>query len=170
MSKLKILIVDDYPIFRVGLREILSRVPGLEVIGEAENGQAALEQTLQLKPQVILMDLAMPVMNGIEAIRMIRQKDSIIKIIALTAQYHVDAALATGANGYVLKDDSSLNLLTAIDTVTHGYTYLSPSICNKVLSGTLGNSEKIRSAAAWCRLDAQKREAGTHMAEGSQNG
>lgn len=170
MSKLKILIVDDYPIFRVGLREILSKVPGLEVIGEAENGQAALEQALHLKPQVILMDLAMPVMNGIEAIRKIRQKDSISKIIALTAQYHVDTALASGANGYVLKDDSSLNLLTAIDTVTHGYTYLSPGICNKVLSGTLGNSEQIRSAAAWCRLDAQKREASTHIAEDSQNG
>jgi len=165
MSKLKILIVDDYPIFRAGLREILSKIPGFEVIGEAANGQLAIEKARQLKPQLILMDLAMPIMNGIEAIRIIKQHQSTIKIIALTAQYHVEATLAAGADGYALKDDSSLKLLTAIDSVMNGQIYLSPSICNTVLNGSPGNSAHIRSAASWRRLSEQERKKITNIAE-----
>lgn len=165
MGKLKILIVDDYPIFRVGLRAILSKLHDLEVVGEAENGQDAIEKARQLKPQLILMDLAMPIMNGIEAIRIIKQNLSTTKIIALTAQYQVEATLAAGANGYVLKDDTSRNLLSAIISVINGQIYLSPSICNRVLSGSPGNSEHVRSAASWCRLTEQDREGKTLFTE-----
>lgn len=167
MRNLKILIVDDYPIFRVGLRQILLKMPGLEVIGEAENGQDAIEKARQLKPQLILMDIAMPVMNGTEAIRIIKQDQPTIKIIALTAQNtqnHVVTTLAAGADGYVLKDDSSLNLTTAIDSVTNGHNYLSPGVCN-IISNSQGNSEHARSAVSWHRLTIQEREGIRYIVE-----
>lgn len=84
MNKLKILVVDGFPIFRVGLGVLLSKTADLEIIGEAENGQVAIEKARQLKPHLILMDLMMPVMGGIEAIRIIKKHQPEIKIIALT--------------------------------------------------------------------------------------
>ena len=105
----KILIVDDYPIFREGLRAILSNTSSLEVVGEAENGNIAVQKANHLEPDVILMDLTMPIMNGTEAIRIIKRRQPLIKIIALTAQKshdYVQAAFEAGANGYVLKEDT----------------------------------------------------------------
>lgn len=161
MQKLKILIADDYPIFRIGLRETLSKVSDIEVIGEAKNGQEAIEIAMQLVPQLILMDLTMPVMNGLEAIRIIKKQHSTIKIIALTAQNtqnHVATAIAAGADGYVLKDDSRLNLSTAIDAVMNDQMYLSPSISNTVLGIYQRKAEHASSATSWRRLRIQERD------------
>jgi DNA-binding NarL/FixJ family response regulator len=168
MSKLKILVVDDFPIFRVGLGALFSKIADLEIIGEAENGQLAIEQARQLKPHLILMDLMMPVMGGTEAIRIIKKHQPEIKIIALTGESqlkHIQETLAAGADGYVLKDDSNLTLLTAINAVKSGQTYLSPGICNTVLGDTTGDSEHIRSAISWCRLNEQEQKEITHIPE-----
>ena len=166
MSKLKILVVDDFPIFRVDLggRRIIKKK--IEIIGEAENGRVAIEKAGQLKPHLILMDLMMPVMNGTEAIRIIKKHQPEIKIIALTGENQlkqIQATLAAGADGYVLKDDSNLTLLTAINSVKNDQAYLSPGICNTVLSDTTGDSEHIRSAISWCRLNNQEQEEITNV-------
>lgn len=172
MSKHRILIADDYPIFLEGLRTVLSKMPGLEVIGEAENGKVAIEKARQLKPHLITMDLTMPIMNGTEAIRIIKQRQPSIKIIALTSiktRDHVEATLAAGANGYVLKDDSCISLMTAIESIINGQVYLSPGVCDTVLSGFLGHSESARSSVSWCQLTGREREVIKLVAEGYKN-
>jgi DNA-binding NarL/FixJ family response regulator len=168
----KILIVDDYPIFREGLRALISNAGNLEVIGEAENGSVAILQANQLKPDVILMDLTMPVMNGTEAIRFIKQRQPAIKIIALTDQKshdYIEAAFEAGANGYVLKDDTSDSLLTAIFSVLNDQVYITPGVCEMILGGFLGYSENSRSAVSWCRLTVREREVMKLVAEGHKN-
>lgn len=173
MSNHLVLIADDYPIFREGLRTILAKMPGIEVIGEAENGQVAIEKARQLKPDLIMMDLTMPIMNGAEAIRIIKQRQPSIKFIALTSiktRDHVEATLAAGANAYVLKDDSCNSLMTAIESVINGQVFLSPGVCDTVLSGFLGHSESARtSASSWCQLTAREREVIKLVAEGYKN-
>jgi DNA-binding NarL/FixJ family response regulator len=172
MSKLKILVVDDFPIFRVGLGALLSKTADLEIIGEVENGSRAVQKASELKPDLILMDLTMPVMNGTEAIRIIKQRQPEIKIIALTehkSHDHVQAAFEAGANGYVLKDDTSDSLLAAISSVLSGQVYITPGVCDTILGGFLGYSENARSAVSWCRLTIREREVMKLVAEGYKN-
>jgi DNA-binding NarL/FixJ family response regulator len=168
----KILIVDDFPIFRDGLRALLDSVNNREVIGEAENGSIAIQKAGELKPDVILMDLTMPVMNGTEAIRIIKQRQPETKIIALTEQKShdfVQAAFEAGANGYVLKDDNGVSLLAAITSVLNSQVYITPGVCETILGGFLGYSENARSAVSWCRLTVREREVMKLVAEGHKN-
>lgn len=168
----KILIVDDFPIFRDGLRALLASVNNRETIGEAENGSIAIQKAGELNPDVILMDLTMPVMNGTEAIRIIKQRQPETKIIALTEQKShdfVQAAFEAGANGYVLKDDSSDSLLAAITSVLNNQVYITPGVCETILGGFLGHSENARSAVSWCRLTVREREVMKLVAEGHKN-
>jgi DNA-binding NarL/FixJ family response regulator len=168
----KILVVDDYPIFREGIRAILSKTTNLEVVGEAENGSIAVKKANQLQPDLILMDLMMPIMNGTEAIRIIKQRQPLMKIIALTAQKshdYVQAAFEAGANGYILKEDTSNILVAAIESIIGGQTFLSTGVCETILSGFLGRSENARSATTWCRLSVREREVMKLVAEGYKN-
>ena len=170
--KTRILIVDDFPIFREGLRYIFSNTANMEVVGEAGNGKIAIQKANQLQPDVILMDIMMPIMNGTEAIRTIKQRQPLMKIIALTAQKshdHVQAAFEAGADGYVLKEDTSKILVTAIESILSGQTYLSTGVCNTILNGFLGYSENARSATTWCRLSVREREVMKLVAEGYKN-
>jgi DNA-binding NarL/FixJ family response regulator len=168
----KILVVDDYPIFREGIRAILSKTANLEVVGEAENGSIAVQKANQLQPDLILMDLMMPIMNGTEAIRIIKQRQPLTKIIALTAQKshdYVQAAFEAGANGYILKEDTSNILIAAIESIIGGQTFLSTGVCDTILSGFLGHSENSRAATTWCRLTVREREVMKLVAEGYKN-
>ena len=168
----KILIVDDFPIFRDGLRVLISNVDNLEVIGEAENGNIAVKKASKLKPDLILMDLTMPVMNGTEAIRMIKKRQPEIRIIAFTenkSRDHVQAAFEAGANGYVLKDDTGDSLLAAINSVLSDQIYITSGVCETILGGFLGYSENARSAVSWCRLTVREREVMKLVAEGYKN-
>lgn len=148
----KILIVDDFPIIRAGLKALLSTAPELKIIGEAENGKLAVLQARQLKPDLVLMDLTMPVMNGTEAIRMIKQANPKIKILALTDQQSlnmVKTAMAAGANGYILKEDAATYLFSAISSVLKGQVYLRSGVSDRLVSGFTVNyasfdSESIR--------------------------
>ena len=137
----KLLIVDDFPVFRAGLEALLSNLPDLEVIGEAHNGKIAVQKANQLKPDLILIDLTMPVMNGIDAIRLIKKGNPEIKIIALSAQHShhsLNAAMAAGADGYLLKEDTTFNLLSAIKRVLDGHFYLGVDSGYKVITGSPG--------------------------------
>lgn len=133
----RLLIVDDFPVFRAGLKSMLSEVAGLTVVGEAESGKAALTMAGELKPDLVIMDLNMPFMHGTEAIRLLKQNHPEIKMLALAEQdspNYLEAAIHAGADGYILKDDTISNLLHAIESVLEGYMYLSAGGVYKAIS------------------------------------
>lgn len=135
-AAIKILVVDDHTLVRKGTRALLTEVEGLKVVGEAGDGQEAIAQTEALQPDVILMDLMMPGMDGIEAIRRITAVHSDCKIIALTsfaADDKVFPAIKAGALGYLLKDSDPEELIHSIHQVHRGEPSLHPRIARKVL-------------------------------------
>ena len=139
----------------------------MEVVAEAENGKEALHEALALKPDLLLTDISMPKTNGTEAIRELKKRAPEIKILVLTmhsSEEHIHAVLDAGANGYILKDDSHQELLTAISRVLEGKMYLSPSICSNVIGGYLNTSAKH--AASWDILTHREREIIKLVAEG----
>jgi DNA-binding NarL/FixJ family response regulator len=137
MASIRILIVDDQALFREGLRTLLSVQAGLEVVGEAGNGEEALRQADALKPDVILMDLQMPVMDGAVATRRLKARPSDAKVIVLTTfddDENVFEGLRAGAVGYLLKDTPSAKLVEAIRLAARGESFLEPSVAAKVVS------------------------------------
>ena len=172
MQKQTILVADDHSILREGLRALLSNTPDLEVIGEAENGEDTIEKVKQLQPSLVLLDLSMPIINGTEAIRLIKKRNPEVKIIALTvhkSEEYVRATLDAGADGYVLKDDTSNDLLTSIRKVRKGKVHLSPGICDKVINGFLDRPGNGRSMRSWDQLTLREREVLKLIAEGNKN-
>lgn len=131
MMSIKVLLADDHMIVRDGLRSLLDRDGDLEVVGEAANGRAAVELSNKLTPDVIVMDIAMPVMNGIEATEKIVEDKPNIKIIALSMhsdQRFVSSMLQAGASGYLLKESAFDELADAIRAVISGHIYLGPGV------------------------------------------
>lgn len=136
MEKIRILIADDQAITRSGLHKLLETVVDFEMVGEATNGAEAIELATSLQPDVILMDLKMPVMHGIEATRQIHRSSPHIAILIVTIfkdDTSVFPAIRAGARGYLLKDTTQTELVQAIQTVTHGGVIFSPGIANRVL-------------------------------------
>ncbi len=136
MEKIRILIADDQAITRSGLHTLLETVADFEIVGEATNGGEAIEAATNLQPDVILMDLKMPVMHGIEATRQIHRTSPHIAILIVTIfkdDTSVFPAIRAGARGYLLKDTNQTELVRAIQTVAHGGVIFSPGIANRVL-------------------------------------
>lgn len=134
---IRILIVDDQSLFREALRTLLSAYPDLEVVGDASNGEEAIRLAVKLNPDVILMDLRMPVVDGVEATKRITQQSKKIKVIVLTTfddDENVFEGLRAGAVGYLLKDVSSEKLTEAIRAANRGEYFLLPSIVAKVVT------------------------------------
>ena len=134
---IKILIVDDQSLFREALQTLLCAFPDFEIIGDAANGEEALRMVLQFSPDVVLMDLRMPIMDGVEATRRIMQLTKSTKVIVLTTfddDENVFEAIRAGAVGYLLKDVSSEKLTEAIRAANQGEYFLLPSITAKVVS------------------------------------
>jgi DNA-binding NarL/FixJ family response regulator len=134
---LRLLIADDHPLFRKGLRTLLGAVSDFALVGEAESGQAAVERTLALQPDVVLMDLQMPGGSGIEATRQIVAASPMTKILVVTLFEDDDsvfAALRAGARGYVLKDTDEEELIRAIRAVAHGEAIFGPAVAGRVLA------------------------------------
>lgn len=135
-DKIRILMVEDHKLLRVGLKAIFEEYPMLEVIGEAEDGQTAVKLARELKPDLILMDIGLPVMSGIEATRRIKESNPEIKIVILTShalENEVMEALAAGANAYAMKDIKTEYLITVIQTVSEGAFWLDPGIAKVVM-------------------------------------
>lgn len=135
-EKIRILIADDHAIVREGLRALLATEPDLELVAEATDGIQAVTKARALKPDVILLDLMMPRMDGVEAIAGIKKDWGEARIIVLTSfsdDEKVFSAIRSGALGYLLKDSSPQDLLNAIHTVANGEGFLSPSIASKVM-------------------------------------
>jgi DNA-binding NarL/FixJ family response regulator len=137
MSTVRVLLVDDQAMFREGLRTLFSVQPDLKVVGEAANGEEAVELAARLKPDVVLMDLRMPVLDGAAATRRIAEHHPQCRVIVLTTFDDDEAVfegLRAGAVGYLLKDASSEKLFEAVRAAARGESFLSPSVAAKVLS------------------------------------
>jgi two-component system, NarL family, response regulator LiaR len=135
-APIRVLVVDDHMIVRKGIRALLAEVEGIQVVGEAANGQEAVAQVLALDPDVTLMDLAMPIMGGIEAIRLITTRHPGARILVLTSFTSDDKvfpAIKAGALGYLLKDSKPTDLVQAIERVSRGEPSLHPAIAMQVL-------------------------------------
>jgi DNA-binding NarL/FixJ family response regulator len=136
MEPLRLLIADDHPLFRHGLREFLSLAPGVHVIGEAASGDEAVQQAEALQPDVILMDVNMPGLNGIEATRQILHDSPHIRVLVVTMfedDSSVFAAMRAGARGYILKDAEKEDILRAIQAVGSGEGIFSPAIATRLI-------------------------------------
>jgi len=136
MKRTRILLVDDHAVVRQGFKMILDAQADMEIVGEAANGREAVELAEQLRPDIVVMDVAMPELNGIEATRRVIAADAHIRVIALSM--HKDSAyvreiLRAGARGYLLKDSGADDLVKAIRAVAGGESYLSPAVSNAVL-------------------------------------
>jgi two-component system response regulator NreC len=140
---MRILIADDQKIMRDGLKSLIGKEPTLEVVGEAENGRQVLALAAELKPDVIIMDISMPELNGIDATREILSANKGVKVIALSMYPHkklVRSMLQAGASGYLLKDCAFRELVLAIKTVAKNRTFLSPGISDILIEDFLSRS------------------------------
>lgn len=167
MSKIRILICDDHTLFVEGIKAILRNEASLVVIGEARDGRQAVELVKEHRPDVLLMDVSMPDMNGFDATRRIREFDDSIKILMLTMHDEeelVARCLEAGAHGYILKDAPASQLIYAIETVYKGEKYLSPVVLKKVVAGYVKNSQ--RPQTSYDRLSTREREVLKLLAEG----
>lgn len=166
-QSIKILLADDHTIVRQGLKLILSAHPDLQVIGEAANGKEAVELASKLKPDVILMDVAMPDLNGIEATRRIVEAQPRLKVLVLSMHkeaVYVREILRAGARGYILKDAIDTELLSAVRSVAKGDGYISPAVSGALLSDY---RKDVNDPADL--LSAREREVLQLIAEGKTN-
>jgi RNA polymerase sigma factor (sigma-70 family) len=172
VENLRIVLAEDHTILREGLRALLSADPNFEIIGEAPDGREAVRCVEKLEPDLLLIDLSMPRMSGMDAIREIRKRFPAVKIIALTVHKTEEYLLTTlqaGADGYVLKDATHEELVMAIKNVMGGKSYLSPGVSEKVIDGYLEGKESNRSLSSWETLSQREREVLKLIAEGYKN-
>ena len=169
----RLIIAEDHTILREGLRALIGSNPELEVIGEAINGRDAVRRVEKLGPDLVLMDLSMPEMHGLEAIKEIKVRFPKTKILTLTVhktEEYVYAALQAGTDGYVLKDATHAELSLAIKSVLNGNQYLSPTISAKVIKGYLGGAKAPLESSAWNdTLTRREREVLKLIGEGHKN-
>jgi DNA-binding NarL/FixJ family response regulator len=170
-AKYRIVLIEDHTILREGLRALLASEPKFEVVGEFGDGRDAVARVAALEPDLVLTDLSMPRMNGIEAIREIRKRAPRAKMLALTvhkAEEYVRAALQAGANGYLLKESSHAELLTAAQKVLAGRTYISPELAALFPDGR-PDLVSPRKKTRWETLTGREREILKLIAEGNKN-
>ncbi len=171
-SKKTILIAEDHTILREGLRSLLNTDQNFEVVGEAEDGREAIRVSEKLRPDLVLMDLTMPKMNGLEAIKEIKRRSPSSKILVLTVhktEEYILAALEAGADGYVVKDATHSELVMAMQKIITGSRFLSPDISEKVINGYLQGKKALKTKTSWDTLTQREREILKLIAEGYKN-
>lgn len=170
-TKIKVLLVDDHPLVLDGISARLEGEPSLEVVGMANDGKQALEQAEKLNPDVVLMDISMPVMTGFEATEHFRQQQPDVKVLILSMhddREYILKLIKCGASGYVLKDVSSAELITAIETVYRGGTYFS-SGASQVLFSELGKETPAITPSEDEPLTNREKDVLKLLAEGNSN-
>jgi two-component system response regulator NreC len=165
-EKIRVLLCDDHTLFREGIRAILKDEFSIEIVGEAENGRQAIAQARQLRPDIVLMDIAMPDLGGFEATHRILQANPKILILTMYEEEEViTRCLDAGASGYVLKDVPRAHLIHAIDVVSKGGQYLSSRALKKVVKQYVKGA-KSTAAAGYERLSDREREVLKLLADG----
>lgn len=171
-TKKRILIVEDHTLLRAGIRSLLQQDMELEIAGETDNGRDAVRMIESLAPDLVLMDISMPGMNGIEAMTDIKRRYPKTHVLVLTAHKadeYIHESLRAGADGYILKDATHDELRVAIRSVLNGKTYLSPDISKKVITAYLGTDKAATSGSSWDMLTHREREVLKLVAEGHPN-
>jgi DNA-binding NarL/FixJ family response regulator len=146
VKKLRILLADDHALVRAGIRVLVESIPNVEVIGEAGNGNEALALIESTSPDIALLDMAMPGLNGLAVTEAISSKFPEVKVIILSMHQSAEFvlhALRAGADGYIVKDGASSELAAAIEAVARGESYLSPAVSRLVIASSLGRPEQI---------------------------
>jgi two-component system response regulator NreC len=164
-----IFLADDHTIIRQGLAKLLEGEPGFRVVGEAENGREAVKKVQELKPDVVIMDIAMPLLNGIEATRQIKKIYPKTKVIILSMYSHgryISELLSLGASGYLIKDCSGTDIIKAINAALNGDTYLSPPISRLVIEDYVSLKKRYSREDLYSSLSNREREVFQMIAEG----
>ena len=172
MKKLRILLADDHIVMRTGLRALLERQPNLEVVGESENGRETVELVASLGPDVVVMDVAMPVLNGIEATKTIvtQRPATAVVILSMHAdESYVMRALKAGARGYLLKDSAAADLISAIQAVSQNKSFFSPKVSRILAEDYVRVLEQKGAVDSYDLLSSREREILQLLAEGKAN-
>jgi|WetSurMetagenome_2_1015567.scaffolds.fasta_scaffold126236_3 DNA-binding NarL/FixJ family response regulator len=172
IPKRRIGIAEDHTILRAGLRMLVESNPDFEVVGEAQDGIEAIRMVENLHPELVLMDLSMPRMNGMGAIQEIKRLVPGTRVLVLTVhktEEYILEALRSGADGYVLKDATQSELMHALECVLSGNSYLSSGISEQVIEGYLGTKRGMAASTSWERLTQREREILKMIAEGYRN-
>jgi DNA-binding NarL/FixJ family response regulator len=171
-DRIRLLLADDHIMLRQGTAELLRREPDLEIVGEADNGQQAVELALTLKPDIVVMDVRMPVLSGIEATRRIREALPQVQVLVLTAHdddQYIFSLLQAGASGYLLKTAPVSELVNAIRQVRAGESPLDPAIARKVVARMSGERASAHAVSAMPDLTARELEILQLLANGLSN-
>ncbi|HMI52143.1 MAG TPA: response regulator transcription factor [Candidatus Saccharimonadales bacterium] len=173
MDTLRLLVADDHEIVRKGLRSILEQQPGWQVAGEAKDGRETVAKAKELKPDVIVVDISMPSLNGLEATRQMLKDDAKTKVLILTMHDTdplIREVLDAGARGYVLKSDASRDLVTAVEAVRRNKTFFTARVAQMVLEGYLDKKTRTTpSENPQTRLTPRQREIVQLLAEGKSS-
>jgi DNA-binding NarL/FixJ family response regulator len=164
-----VFLADDHTIVRQGLAKLLEVEPHFKVVGEAENGRQAVSMVEALKPEIVIMDISMPLLNGIEATRLIKKSCPQTKVIILSMHTHdryIDELINLGVSGYLLKDSTGTDIIQAISAAVKGDTYLSPSISRRVIEDYLYLKKKSPQEDLYGKLSNREREVFQMIAEG----
>jgi DNA-binding NarL/FixJ family response regulator len=175
MAPFRILLADDHEVVRAGLRALLEEQQGWEVIAEAVDGREAVEKATKLKPDAVVIDIAMPSLNGLEAVRQIVKAVPHARVLVLTmydSDPLIQQVLQAGARGYLLKSDAGRDLVSAIDALRRNKTFFTPKVSQMVLEGYLDKSPREKepeSEAESLRLTGRQREIVQLLAEGKSS-
>jgi DNA-binding NarL/FixJ family response regulator len=162
MANINILLVDDHNIVRQGLKALLATEPDINIVGEAQSGREAVQMTLQLRPDILVMDLAMPLLNGWEATRQILKAVPNLKVVVLSTygdDEHIQQAIASGAAAYLLKQTAAADLVKAIREVATGNAFFSPAIAKRLREQTCRNDQGEETEARPNEAELTHREA-----------
>lgn len=172
MKKIKLLVADDHKIFRQGIKMLLEEESDLQVVGEASDGREAVKKATELKPDVILMDIAMANLNGLEATRQIKKQLPSAKVIMVTMHKNEEYVLQSfqaGASGFILKEGAVEELVSAIRSINSGKSFLSPSISKTLIDAYMRKMETGKTETPFDLLTDREREVLQLIAEGYTN-
>ena len=171
MSGVRILIADDHTLVRQGLRRILEGQPGWEVVGESGDGREAVRLATELKPDIVLLDIAMPHLNGVEAVQQIARRSPNVRVLVLSMyadEAYVTRAVRAGASGYLLKDSADADLIKAITAVVQGKSFFSPAAA-RIIVDDYARPQGAAPADRFDSLSEREREVFQLVAEGYSN-
>jgi two-component system response regulator NreC len=172
MAPLRILVADDHTLVRQGLRKILESQPGWVVVGEAGDGRDAVQQTMDLQPDVVIMDIAMPRLNGVEAVQQIARRNPNARVLVLSMyadEAYVTRAVRAGAAGYLLKDSADADLIQAVGALSEGKSFFSPAVARVLLDEYVRQLAERGIADRFETLSEREREVFQLIAEGHSN-